>query len=254
VATVLPPSPEFSEALVSLLPSPLWNPWKAGIAIQVFGLTSAPPEMESAVIENLAPIHVQLLTYARHLLSRETFSFWSINYIHGYRMCGVQLPLLGAVVLIALAAWWLRRRWPVHLAVAGAALAVILLLQLRFTTDLALATVSDIARWRRDGTIADFGDAPGEAAFLIHLHAKQPVQGVVVCGTMTSALKYFLFPIPAENPSPPVWNSASHAILSMPWKSADGLIHCADMPPRPGTIIQTFPEGGAVAAFTPPAP
>ncbi len=245
---VLPPA-ENGDVTIPLAPSPAWNGWSGGFTIQIYGLEEAPPVIAGVETLNDASFFARIGSYISHPFAREYLDISSSNFLLGYRMGGVALGIiLGAVMIAGCSVLLLRGTKPVT-ALIMVTLSGILVYQVRFLIDEVHNAIADLSEWSAHETYKQMGDSFAMAAF-VKERAEDESQPVTVadCGQMTTAMRYYLYPVPVEPIS--TQTAATFGTLAAPWKEVNGVLYCGTSA-FSGTVLHTFDGGGAVVRLSP---
>jgi hypothetical protein len=245
IASILPPA-ESGDVLLPLTISPGWNSWSKGYHVSFYGLKDSPPKISDVSLVDKGGFFSHLFAYIKHPFHSQYLGISSSNFLLGYRIGDISMYLIvGIAMIIAIIVFaiWRKKKF-VH-AFAIVCMSVILIFQARFLIDYAFDVTKGIYEWKVDGTYKQVGDNYAMAEKIIEESPKE----VTICGDLTTLVRYFLHPIPTAV-STENWTSATHAFLSPPWDTANGIVYCREQS-RPGEILQIFHDGSALARFTP---
>lgn len=254
LTTTLPPG-EQAEATVNLTPSPGWRKGREGFLMILATVRGNDVTLHDVTFTDRATPLQRVSAYLRHPWRPELFETRSVNFLRGYKLANLPLPLLLGTLLLAIVALLILRRRPLLTAFAIASIATILLYHTRFSVDLVRATSAELLEWQTQGTYRAAGSAYAVAErFQGVVDATSTPLSLTVCSVGSRfhslLLAYLLHPTPVAT-SAESWSTATHAAMLGTWygEREKSAVTCQGQQRR-GEVIATFPAHSALVRFT----
>lgn len=245
LAAVLPASSTSRDVLIDLRASPAWQPGKHGLLVVIYTLQNEQPQIQNIRPADQGNAFFTLLQILRHPLEREAFGSFSYNFLLGYRMAGIPMTAVAGVVGLLVFAFLLRK-FGIEKSACVAALAVILVWQVRFFADSARMAVAEEVRYFSDGDTGELGHVAVMARFVDGVGLPQ-TQMVTVCTQQVTPWRYFLSPreVTAD---PTDLKKGGVAVVDSVWKDDEASFSCGAFTGK-GKVLKRYANGDALVQF-----
>lgn len=202
------------------------------------------PRNTSVQLASVEPFSAGIGNGLRQLASPEQWTLASVNFLRGYRIAGIALPVLLGLGMIITMITVRRSRTETHAAMLAAMIAITVFFA-RSGTDLLLGTLRAAYDWNTRGVLPELGDVVTMAHDL-----QDEDRPIATCGYSDAPVAYGIFPrrlVPVE--------SADIAVMPTAWTTGNGGVICGNAT-VPGSILRTYPSGGGIAVLehSPTAP
>ncbi|TSC80366.1 MAG: hypothetical protein G01um101425_20 [Candidatus Peregrinibacteria bacterium Gr01-1014_25] len=230
------------EVIIPVMHVPGWHGGIRAIGIAAFSPADAPGALIAVSGVDQAPYHERWLAELGHVLRTEKFPAASINFLLGYRMGALPLPVLLLGIGLVIAALRRRMGWP--RAIALSAFVALGMYTVRFDVDLIRTFAADARAWHAAGTYGEMGDLYSIADAFRGEAKAVPNARIAACGQTLAPVRYLVHPLPTAS-----WMEATHAALLRGWQQ-EGDNYICNSDHRRGAVVQTFPGGGQLIRFT----
>lgn len=249
VRTVLPPSGA-GDVRIPLSSSASWRQGATGIELLVYWKEGSEPEILGMGSEGKLGIGERLGAYAGHLLRGEPLGATSVMYLDGYRIAGLRVHVIVAVLAIvaAGAAVAVGKKRAAKMC-SGIFFGAMIVVSAQASIDRAAQTAQEISVWQSERRIGDMGYVFAAADVLKSERRGDPLT-IVACTQLVAPLKYAVFPDAVTRDAAQL-PAATHALVQGVW-SDDATIFSCDGVERAGRLLRRFPSGEAVVSFRAP--
>ena len=244
----LPASPN-ATVDVDLSASPSWSASSKDYMV-VFAAGDIAPEIQGIGIVP-ASYGDSIGAFFRHAFASEGFVVSTYHMLRGYRILGVGLvPVLAVLVLLAAAGLAVWKKKEAAFPLLGLAFIAQLAYGARIDLDLARLTVGHAGGWFHEHDYAEAGSMYALA------DAVKDLEGDVrlaVCFDSTDyfakLLRYLLLPIPAQiGTDGPMKPTHVAIVRKIDWTYEEGRLKCGSID-APAELLEGFPDGSSLYAL-----
>ncbi len=242
---ILPAAAEGSTVDIDLAVGPRWSPGNqryflafssstTGDFPEILGIGFVPATM----LDSASALWSQLL-------KREPFIISTYHFLQGYRLLGVPLAVLVAVVLVIVcSAYGVLHREQAAYGLVVIALLFHLSYGVKVGLDLARITAADAAAWIATG---EYGEAKSTYSIVDALEKKAGVTSLAVCTDSTDyemkLMRYFLHPLPVSLVRDEIITPSHVVVLKkIEWSFVNGRLKCGSIDMQ-AERVATFPNG-----------